>query len=142
MEGGAKVVEVVALGICRLAGDILIPSAQPQAGGARNFDEPAETINGQAGLDLQLDVGQSGGVLWVRFRTEGDLEAGDGSAAMEIGQGPGQLTAVVGLLIAKIVGAEQFAGGIMQTVGAVCDVIEPEGIEQWVEGSSHKDFQG
>src|SRR5687768_18506454 len=45
-------------------------------------------------------------------------QAGDRAAAMQVQQRARELAAVVSLLVAKVVGAEQLAGGVVEAVGA------------------------
>jgi hypothetical protein len=45
-----------------------------------------------------------------------DPQPGYGSAAVEVEQGSGELSPMISLLIAEIVGAEQFASGVMQAL--------------------------
>ena len=72
-------------------------------------------IQREAGLDFELHF-VLGAVLAGPVPVE-DAQARDDPAALEMEQGPRELAAVIGLLVAKIVGAEQFAGGVVQPVG-------------------------
>ena len=72
-------------------------------------------IQREAGFDFELHF-VVGAVLAGPVPVE-DAQARDDPAALEMEQGPRQLAAVIGLLVAKIVGAEQFAGRVVQPVG-------------------------
>jgi hypothetical protein len=82
------------------------PAVEPQAGGPRNLDEPADAVDGDARRDLDF-LGLAGICRPMRH-----LEPGKCAAAGEEGQGAGEAPAVVGLFVEEVLDVEQHAGGI------------------------------